>query len=232
MGLPAVTESSGVFGSRHAVLFDLDGTLVDTAADLCEAANSLRREHGLPNLPLSQFRPWVSRGGRAMLEVAFPHWSDEARAEALADFLFRYGSDPVRHSRLFVGMERVLERIESQGLPWGIVTNKPMALAVSVVAGLNLDSRCGVLLGGDSLPQRKPDPTPLVVACQRLGVDAASAVYVGDDHRDMLAGKAAGMPTVAAAWGYLAPGDDIGHWGADAQLQQPVDLLDLLSLGR
>lgn len=218
------------WADRRAVLFDLDGTLADTAADLCAAANAMRVAEGLEPLPLAPFRPWVSRGGRSMLEVAFPHWDDERRAAALPEFLDRYGREPVRESRLFAGMERVLDALAQRGIPWGIVTNKPYALAVPVVEGLGLAARCGVLLGGDSLAARKPDPLPLRVACERLGVEPGSAIYIGDDLRDVQAARAAGMPAVAAGWGYIIPGDDIAAWGADVILDAPAGLLDVLDL--
>ena len=215
---------------RRAVLFDLDGTLADTAADLCAAANAMRVEQGLDALPLALFRPFVSRGGRAMLEIAFPHWSDTQRAEALPEFLERYGRDPSRHSRLFDGMAEVLAALEAQSIRWGIVTNKPIGLAEPVAKGLGLSTRSGVLLGGDSLAERKPHPLPLLVACERLGVAPDSAIYVGDDLRDVQAAHAAGMPALAAGWGYITPDDDIHGWGADALLRQPVELLDVLAL--
>jgi N-acetyl-D-muramate 6-phosphate phosphatase len=218
------------WGDRRAVLFDLDGTLADTAADLCAAANAMRLAEGLDALPLARFRPYVSRGGRAMLEIAFPHWDEPRRAAALAEFLDRYGQAPAQHSRLFAGMPAVLAAIEGAGLPWGIVTNKPIRLAEPVVQGLGLAARCGVLLGGDSLAERKPHPLPLQVACARLGVAPASALYVGDDLRDVQAAQAAGMPVLGAAWGYLTPDDDIAGWGADAVLANPIDLLDALGL--
>lgn len=215
---------------RRAVLFDLDGTLADTAADLCAAANAMRVEQGLEALPLALFRPFVSRGGRAMLEIAFPHWNDAQRAEALPEFLERYGRDPSRHSRLFDGMSDVLAVLEARSIRWGIVTNKPIGLAEPVVRGLGLSARSGVLLGGDSLAERKPHPLPLRVACERLGVTPDSAIYLGDDLRDVQAAHAAGMPALAAAWGYITPDDDIHGWGADALLRRPLELLEMLAL--
>jgi len=214
----------------QAVLFDLDGTLIDTAADLCAAANAMLIERGAAPLPLAAFRPWVSRGGRAMLDLAFPELDDESRAALLPEFLSRYGAEPARHSRLFDGMTEVLAAIEARGLAWGIVTNKPQRLAEPVLQALRLTDRCGVLIGGDTLPVRKPDPLPLRVACERLGVAVEKAIYVGDDLRDVQAARAAGMPVIGAAWGYLAPGEHIDDWGADAVLAQPIDLLAALGL--
>jgi phosphoglycolate phosphatase len=215
---------------RGAVLFDLDGTLADTAADLCAAANALRQEQGLSALPLSEFRPWVSRGGKAMLEVAFPEHEQGWREDRLVEFLDRYSADCTRHTRLFPGMAELLAAIESAGLPWGVVTNKPFNLASAVLAGLGLSSRCAVLLGGDSLARKKPDPLQLTSACEQLGVAPACAIYLGDDQRDVQAAKACGMPCVAAAWGYLPPGQNASDWGADLVLEQPLALLAVLGL--
>jgi phosphoglycolate phosphatase len=215
---------------RGAVLFDLDGTLADTAADLCAAANALREEHGLPALALSEFRPWVSRGGKAMLEVAFPGHQESWRDAQLAEFLRRYGADCAHHTRLFPGVAELLTAIESAGLPWGIVTNKPFHLANAVVEGLGLSTRCAVLLGGDSLARKKPDPLQLTWACERLQLEPARAIYVGDDQRDVQAAQACGMPCIAAAWGYLPPGQQAEDWGADLVLQQPLALLAALGL--
>lgn len=217
---------------RRAVLFDLDGTLADTAADLCAAANLLRRADGLPDLPLAAFRPWVSRGGRAMLDLALAHRQADAREAALAEFLALYGEDCARHTALFPGMERVLQALERAAIPWGVVTNKPVELACRVLCGLGLEDRCRVLLGGDSLPRRKPDPLPLQAACERLGVAPGEALYVGDDERDMQAARACGMPAVAAAWGYLPPGTEVGDWMPDGVAHRPEALLDLLGLAR
>lgn len=149
----------------------------------------------------------------------------EVRAALLPEFLQRYAASVCRHSRLFPGMDSVLQRIESAGLRWGVVTNKPEALAVPVMAGLGLAERCAVLIGGDSLATRKPDPLPLQVACVRLGVACGQSLYVGDDLRDVQAARAAGMPVLAAAWGYIPPGESAADWGADEVLDSPLALL-------
>lgn len=214
----------------RAVLFDLDGTLADTAADLCGAANAMRVDAGRDPLPLADFRPWVSRGGRAMLEIAFPDWDEATRAARLPEFLARYADQVCVHSRLFAGMDDVLLAIEDAGWRWGIVTNKPIALAVPVVAGLGLESRCAVLLGGDSLAERKPHPLPLLTACERMAIDTGGALYVGDDLRDVQAARAAGMPVIAAGWGYIPPGESAADWQADLVLQEPRHLLGLPGL--
>ena len=218
------------WSARAAVLFDLDGTLADTAADLCAAANGMREDAGLAPLPLALFRPWVSRGGRAMIEVAFADRDEAQRAAMLDEFLRRYAADCSRHTRLFPGMPELLDALERAGIPWGIVTNKPFHLAEPVVAGLGLAGRCAVLLGGDSLPRKKPDPLQLVTACLQLGVEPSTALYVGDDLRDVQAAQACGMPCIAAGWGYIPPDQDPVDWGADLLLARPAELPAALGL--
>lgn len=210
----------------RAVLFDLDGTLVDTAPDLHRAAEVMRARAGLPPLTLEQFRPAVSRGSRAMLAVALPHLDATAREAWVEPFLSAYADAIAMESRLFPRMHDVLAAIEADGACWGIVTNKPEVLARALVQGLALDARCAVLVGGDTLPQRKPDPQPLWFACDQLGIDARRAVYVGDDARDIEAARAAGMRSIAAAWGYRDAGERIEAWGADRVLDAPADLLE------
>jgi phosphoglycolate phosphatase len=217
---------------RTAVLFDFDGTLADTAADLCAAANAMRVDEGLPPLPLADFRPWVSRGGKAMLDIAFAHRDEAFRAGLLGEFLQRYAADSARHTRLFPGVADLLDALESSRIPWGIVTNKPFHLAKPVVEALGLAERCAILLGGDSLPRKKPDPLQLTTACTHLDVQPSQAIYVGDDLRDVEAAHACGMPCIAAAWGYVPPGQDPADWGADLLLQTPADLFESLGLER
>lgn len=206
------------------VLFDLDGTLVDTAVDLHAAANALCARHGRPPVELDAFRPLVSKGGRAMLELAFERPGDAEVDRLLPQLLELYGEAVAVESRLFDGMADVLEAIESSGQRWGVVTNKPERLALGVLEGLDLHLRCGVLVGGDTLHVKKPDPLPLQEACRRLGVDPLRAIYVGDDRRDIVAAHAAGMPGLAAGWGYISADDDVHGWGADAVLAHPGQL--------
>jgi phosphoglycolate phosphatase len=215
----------------RAVLFDLDGTLIDSAPDLAGAANDLRAAHGLPALPYETLRPMVGSGARGMVGVAFGVAPGDARFEALRDdFLARYAERMLRLTRVFDTVLPVLDALASAGLPWGIVTNKASRFAEPVVQGLGLHTRTSALVCGDTTPHAKPHPAPLHEAARRLGMPAAACVYVGDDLRDVQAGRAAGMPTLAAAWGYLGHGEPVHDWGADAVLADPNALLNWLEL--
>ena len=208
----------------RAVLFDLDGTLVDTAPDLCNAVNHVLAGLGRAAVPLARLREVVSKGGRAMLAVALPDLDDAARDALLPPFLARYAEALAVESEPFTGVPALLDALDARGVRWGIVTNKPEALAAGVVAGMGWVARCAVLVGGDTLPRRKPDPAPLHLACERLGIDPAQCLYVGDDERDVQAARAAGMPSAAALWGYRLPGEDPLQWGADHAAAVPADL--------
>ena len=208
----------------RAVLFDLDGTLVDTAPDLCNAVNHVLAGLGRAAVPLARLREVVSKGGRAMLAVALPDLDDAARDALLPPFLARYAEALAVESEPFTGVPALLDALDARGVRWGIVTNKPEALAAGVVAGMGWVARCAVLVGGDTLPRRKPDPAPLHLACERLGIDPARCLYVGDDERDVQAARAAGMPSAAALWGYRLPGEDPLQWGADHAAAVPADL--------
>ncbi|MEZ5465104.1 MAG: phosphoglycolate phosphatase [Lysobacteraceae bacterium] len=216
---------AGIASIAPLVLFDLDGTLVDSAPDLELAMNRYLAEQSLPAVESLAFRRTVSQGGRAMLRLSFADEDDDALGLRLPRFLSIYADSIAERSGLFDGMREVLDAIHAAGSRWGIVSNKPFALAEKLVSALGLDGECAVLLGGDSLPTRKPDPEPLRVACERVGVRVQDAVYVGDDRRDIDAARAAPMPSLAAAWGYRLVGDDIIAWGADHIVSQPLDLL-------
>ena len=172
-------------------LFDLDGTLVDSAVDLLNAINVIAAREGSTPVLLSALRPVVSRGSRAMLAVAFPDLQPERREALVEPFLAAYAQALSTHSTPFDGVAGVLEAIESAGSRWGIVSNKPYYLTVQVVAGMDWSTRCAIVLGGDSLPRRKPDPDQLLHASRELGVDPSCCVYVGDDQRDIVAARAA-----------------------------------------
>ena len=213
------------------VLFDLDGTLVDSAVDLLNAINRLAAREGHAPTTLAKLRPVVSKGARAMLAIAFPDYDEERREALRQPFLDIYEAAISEHSTPFGGVEDVLAAIEKSGARWGIVSNKPYYLCVGVVQAMGWSERSAVLLGGDSLPRRKPDPDQLLHACQACGIDPTQAVYVGDDERDIVAANKAGMKSVAALWGYRLDTEDPHSWQADAAVAAPGDLLlpDVLS---
>lgn len=208
------------------VLFDLDGTLLDSAPDMAATVNRMRAARGRPPMALEALRPHVSKGSRAMSAAAFPELGGEVPGEMIREFLDVYEEELGRHGEPFAGVAELLAAIEAAGSRWGIVTNKPEYLARQVLPKLGWDSRSAILVGGDSLPERKPHPLPLLHAAQVVGVGIADCAYVGDDERDIVAARAAGMHSVVALWGYRLPGDDPLAWGADAQAATARDLLD------
>lgn len=207
------------------ILFDLDGTLADSAADLTAAVNDVRRELGLAPVPVPQVREAISGGSKAMLACGLPELPQTQRGAYVQDFLDAYRGHIGRHRGLFPGIAEVLEAIEAAGSRWGVVTNKSEELARIVLERLDLSDRCAVLIGGDTLVRNKPDPLPVTTACERLGVVPNGAVFVGDDARDVTAGRSAGARTVAVRWGFHAADDDPGRWGADAVVDSPDQLL-------
>jgi N-acetyl-D-muramate 6-phosphate phosphatase len=210
----------------RAVLFDLDGTLLDSAPDMLATANLLRHAQDLPAMTLAQIRPHVSRGSRAMLGAAFPHLDVAGREAMVPQFLEIYLEQLGRHSLLFEEIEAMLAALEADGAKWGIVTNKPEYLAREILPQLGWEMRCAVLIGGDTLAEKKPHPLPLLVAAERMGFTARDCVYVGDDERDIQAARAAGMASIAALWGYRQDHEHPAAWGADVMLDNPRDLLD------
>lgn len=215
----------------RCVLFDLDGTLADTAPDLAHALNLLRAERGLAPVPVSTLRSHVSHGARGMLEAGLGLLPGDAGFIELRDrFLQLYEDNLVRDSRLFDGMPELLDGLEARGLAWGIVTNKAERFAVPLVAGLGLSARSGCLVGGDTTGRAKPHPDPLLEGARRIGIDPRHCLYVGDDRRDVEAGVAAGMTPVVALYGYLH-GADPHAWGAQWMIEAPPDLLDGLPAG-
>ena len=216
-------------GKLQAVFFDLDGTVVDSAPDLIAAMMRLRAELGETAADMSVIGHVVSKGGRAMLRKAFPAADEPRIEELLPRFLDLYADAIATHTRTYPGIDEVLAALEARGLRWGVVTNKPGRLARALMSAIALDQRCAALVSGDCLPQRKPDPAPLLHACVLAGVDAAHSIYVGDDARDIEAGRRAGMATIAAGWGYLN-GEDPLTWQADVVAATPHDLLAALGL--
>lgn len=214
------------------VLFDLDGTLVDSAVDLLNAINVITRREHLPAVLLAALRPVVSKGARAMLGVAFPDRDAAARETLVQPFLDAYAEAVATCSTPFDGVADVLDAIEASGSRWGIVTNKPHYLAQGVVAGMGWSGRSAILIGGDTLPRKKPDPDQLLLACETLHVAAGDCVYVGDDERDIVAARNAGMKSVAALWGYREAHDDPRDWKPDAFASAPMDLIGGRTLSR
>lgn len=196
-------------------LFDLDGTLLDSAPDMLATVDAMRARRGVGPMDMDTLRPQVSRGARTMISAAFPGWDAAMREAAVPEFLEDYGRVLGRHGGAFEGVEAMLSALEAAGTRWGIVTNKPEGLAARLMPLLGWQDRCAVLVGGDTLPTRKPDPAPLLHAAAALGVAPDGCVYVGDDERDIEAARAAGMPSIVALWGYRPPGSTPGAWGGD-----------------
>lgn len=217
------------WGHLNAVLFDLDGTLIDSAEDLARAANAMRADRGLAPLPLSQYRPHGGSGARGMLGQAFGAAPGRVGYEDLKrEFLDRYELLMLDNTLPFPGVIEELARLSAQGLFWGIVTNKSERFALPLNRVLRLGAQ--VVVGGDTTGHAKPHPAPLLEAARRLGVEPQACLYVGDDERDVVAGRAAGMATAVAAWGYLGPRADHRNWCADLELVAPGGLLKLLGL--
>jgi phosphoglycolate phosphatase len=209
------------------VLFDLDGTLVDTAPDLAETLNRLLQRHGQPTRSLESIRPYVSHGTIGMLGFAFGLTKeDPAFAQMRSEFLDIYENHLCHQSMLFAGMEDVLEFIEKLGLSWGVVTNKPDFLTRPLMRELGLEQRSICIISGDTLTVSKPDPAPMLYAAELAGNTPGQCVYVGDAERDIEAGKRAGMRTLVAAYGYIEPHDDPQAWQADGHIAHPLELIE------
>jgi phosphoglycolate phosphatase len=212
-----------------AVLFDLDGTLIDSAPDLAGACNDMRRERGLDPLPYLSLRSMVGSGARGMVGAGFGLLPDDPGYFELRDeFLNRYEARMTRETHVFADVLPVLDALRDRHVPWGIVTNKATRFAEPLVASLDFGGAVPTLVCGDTTPNAKPHPAPLLEAARRLRVEPAACVYVGDDRRDVDAGRAAGMRTVAAGWGYLGSGEPAAAWGADIVLERPDELLGWL----
>ncbi|GAB3095854.1 phosphoglycolate phosphatase [Lysobacter terrae] len=209
-----------------AALFDLDGTLVDSAPDFIAVINRMRADRGRGAMALADLRPVVSKGARAMLGAGFPDVAAGERESWVQEFLDLYEAELGLHGKPFDGVESMLAALEANGTPWGIVTNKPEYLARKLMPLLGWESRCAVLIGGDTLPVRKPDPLPLLHAAQAIGIAADDCVYVGDDERDIIAARAAGMPSVVALWGYRLHEDDPFAWQGDVLIHTPAELCE------
>ncbi len=209
----------------QAVLLDLDGTLADTAPDLAYALNRMRETRSLPALPPAATRAYTSLGARGLLGIGLDVTPAHSNYEALRDeFLGIYADNLCRATRLFPGMAELLAELERRAMPWGVVTNKAERFTFPLLEMLGMRSRAACIIGGDTTGKIKPDPAPLLAASERIGIAPGCCVYVGDDYRDMQAGRAAGMKVVAARFGYLN-GSDPETWDADAVIDRPQDLL-------
>lgn len=208
----------------EAVLFDLDGTLIDTAPDFVRIVNQLRQEQGMTPFPYDTIRQQVSNGARALVTLAFGGEDSNPEFATLLDALLtRYEQGLAVDSGLFNGLNESLLALEAKGIPWGIVTNKPSRYTNPLLEGLNLAQRCAVAICPDQVTHRKPHPEPILTACQKIGANPLHTIYVGDHARDIEAGKRAENFTVAAAWGYLNEGEQAEDWQAHLTLQTPMD---------
>ena len=212
----------------QAVFFDLDGTLIDTAPDMVSALQVLQQQHGVPPVSYAMGRSHVSNGALGLLRVGFPGVEGDAQEALRLEYLERYEADLSANSALFAGIDILLERLEDARIPWGVVTNKPGYLTEPLLEALALADRSACTVSGDTLSVRKPDPGPLLHACEQAGVRPEHSMYVGDASRDIEAGLAAGMSTIAAAYGYVVSGDDPARWGAHEIARDTAELAQIV----
>jgi N-acetyl-D-muramate 6-phosphate phosphatase len=213
----------------QAVLFDLDGTLIDSAPDLGFAVDLMRVRRGLDSLPLQAYRSMAGAGARGMLEVAFGLLPDHPDFEPMRqEFFDNYQACMTQRTRAFEGVQAMLSALTSRGLAWGVVTNKSERFALPLTAHMREFDTAATVVCGDTTPHAKPHPAPLLEAARRLNLAPHECIYVGDDQRDVVAGQAAGMRTVAATYGYLGQAADVSAWGADHEISTPMALLDWL----
>ena len=216
--------------SPEAILFDLDGTLVDTAADFVLVLNSQRKKHNYPPLPPQTIRDTVSDGARALTKLAFGGESGQTDFELKRlELLDLYAEKAGDQAQLFDGMDDVLRHFEALNIPWGIVTNKPKRFTDILLDKLSLTSRSAITLCPDDVVKAKPDPESLFLACNRLHCSPENTFYVGDHERDIIAGKAANMKTIAAGYGYILDKKKVSSWQADYEIDHPSELISLFS---
>ena len=213
----------------RAVLFDLDGTLIDSAPDLGAAADKMRTDRGLPSYPLERYRFMAGAGARGMLGVAFGITPDAPEFPALREeFFVAYERRMLLNTQVFDGVASLIDAIRARGLAWGVVTNKSARFTDPLTRAIALFGSAGAIVSGDTTPYSKPHPEPLHEAARRLEVPADACIYVGDDERDIIAGRAAGMTTIAATYGYMGAQADVTLWNADAAIATPLELLKFL----
>ncbi len=216
--------------SIGTVLFDLDGTLADTAPDLADALNRVLVEEGRERLPFETIRPVVSHGGVALIQFGFGLKPGTSEFDRLRHRLLAvYRDNLAVATRLFPGMEALLTELERRKINWGVVTNKPGWLTLPLMEALGLAERAASIVSGDTIPERKPHPAPMLRACQEAGTEPGRCLYIGDAERDIIAGRSAGMATLVALWGYLGENDTPTDWGADGMTEKPLAVLDWLS---
>ncbi len=214
----------------QGILFDLDGTLLDTADDLGAALNYVLKKYGLPSIPPALYRPVASDGALGLLNLGFGDKLKDYNMEQLRkEFLTHYEENIAVHTKPYQGVEHLLTELNKQNIPWGIVTNKPIGLTQLLLPHFDIFDGCTITLGGDSLPVRKPSPEPLLHACQHLKISPSNCIYLGDAPRDIEAGNRAQMHSVIAEWGYIPAEEKITLWQADQHCTQPEQLLALLS---
>ncbi|MBI2726498.1 MAG: HAD-IA family hydrolase [Polaromonas sp.] len=220
-----------MFKDIEAILFDLDGTLIDSAPDLGAAADKMRIDRGLDSYPLDLYRPMAGAGARGMIGIAFGLTPQDAGFEALREeFFANYEACMTERTYAFEGVDGLIGQLAGAGFKWGVVTNKSQRFTLPLTAAMPLFASAQAIVSGDTTPHAKPHPEPLLEAARRIGVEPGRCVYVGDDERDIVAGRAAGMPTVAAAYGYLGAAPDAAAWQADAVISSPMALLNLLRM--
>lgn len=219
-----------MFVNIRAVLFDLDGTLIDSAPDLGAAADKMRTDRGLPSFPLERYRAMAGAGARGMLGEAFGMTPDHPDFSVLREeFFLNYESQMTLRTRVFDGVADLVNALVDRKLAWGVVTNKAERFTVPLTRAIPLFQSAATVVSGDTTPHSKPHPAPLLEAAARLQVLPGECIYVGDDERDIIAGLAAGMGTVAATYGYLGARSDAASWGAHAAIKNPLELLQLLA---
>ncbi len=211
-----------------AILFDLDGTLIDSAPDLINTLNTVLIAHGRVPCADDTYYQYVSQGSKKLLELGFAGDYPRPFEELRQLFLKEYESQSTRNTDFYKGIPTLLNAIEASDTPWGIMTNKPTEPTIPIAKHLQLDKRAAAIVCGDTLPVSKPDPSPIILACKMIGVAPEYCVYIGDNSGDIIAGKRAGMATIACAYGYVHQDDDIDSWGADAIAQSSVDILPLI----
>jgi len=215
----------------EAILFDLDGTLIDTAPDMVAVLLAMLDSEGRDPIPYATARSTVSNGSAALIRLGFPDASEDEQERLRHEYLDRYEQSVCVHSTIFAGLEPLLDQFDNNNVPWGVVTNKPSRMTEPLLKALGLGNRAACQISGDTLPERKPHPAPLLLASEQTGVAPTGCVYVGDAARDIEAGQAAGMYTVAAAYGYITSDDDAATWNADMIANNVQELTTMLRKG-